>query len=227
MALVDGPSLATRFSTGPVEPREAAKLVHQVARAIDYAHNKGVIHGYLKPSNILLDAQGRPRVTDFGLAKRVSLEKALPMSGDVLGTLSYMSPEQAARRIDAVGPSTDVYALGAVLYELMSGRPPFHAASNVDMLRQVIGSEPVPLRQLNRAIPRDLETITLKCLEKSIARRYASAADLAAELKRYLRGKPILAKPTSRVRRVWQGCCQFLWTRQSLAASLRSLRLYI
>lgn len=195
MALVEGPSLAARLAAGPFAPRDAAELIRQASEAIAYAHERGVIHRDLKPSNILLDATGRPRITDFGLAKRVSDDGGLTMTGDVLGTPSYMPPEQAAGNTEAVGPAADIYSLGAVLYALLSGRPPFQAASSVDTLRQVVEREPVAPRQLNSAIPRDLETIALKCLDKSISRRYASAQQLADDLARWLDGRPILARP--------------------------------
>ncbi len=138
-------------------------------------HRQGVIHRDIKPSNILIDSKGRPRVTDFGLAKRVDSVSDLTATGQILGTPSYMPPEQAAGQIHAIGPAADVYALGAVLYAALTGRPPFQAATPLETLKKVIEREPVALRQLNAAVPRDLETIVLKCLEKSVPRRYASA----------------------------------------------------
>jgi predicted Ser/Thr protein kinase len=196
MAFVDGPSLHGRLQAGPLPQREAAALVRQVAEAIAVAHERGIVHRDLKPHNILLDADGRPRVTDFGLAKRVDGGTELTSTGQVLGTPSYMAPEQAngARN---VGPAADVYALGGVLYALLTGRPPFQAPSMLDTLVQVMEQDPAPPCSLNRRIDRDLETICLKCLEKAPARRYASARDLAADLERYLDGQPILARPAA------------------------------
>ena len=159
MGYVDGQSLAARLAEGPLPPKEAAELVATVAEAVEYAHRQGVIHRDIKPSNILIDSKGRPRVTDFGLAKRVDSGSDLTATGQVLGTPSYMPPEQAAGQIRAVGPAADVYALGALLYATLTGRPPFQAATSLETLRQVIEREPVALRQLNPAIPRDLETI--------------------------------------------------------------------
>ena len=206
MGYVAGESLAQRLSAGPLPPREAAELLLTVCRAVQYAHEHGIIHRDLKPANILLDQQGRPRVTDFGLAKRQEGDVSLTASGQILGTPSYMPPEQAAGRVDAVGPSADVYALGAILYAVISGRPPFQAASSLETLRQVMQNEPLALRQLIPDVPRDLETIVLKCLEKSIPRRYASAEQLADELQRYLSGRPILARPVSRAEHAWRWC---------------------
>ncbi len=206
MGYVEGSSLAARLAKGPLAPKEAAELVATVAEAVEYAHRQGVIHRDLKPSNILIDCAGRPRVTDFGLAKRVDSGGDLTATGQVLGTPSYMPPEQAAGHIHAVGPAADVYALGAVLYAALTGRPPFQAATSLETLKQVIEREPVPLRQLNSAVPRDLETIVLKCLEKAVPRRYASAQALAEDLRRYLEGRPIFARPVSRWEHAWRWC---------------------
>ena len=177
-----------------------------VAEAIDYAHGRGVIHRDLKPANILLDQHGYPRVTDFGLAKRIEGDSGLTGSGQIMGTPSYMSPEQAGGRSGEVGPAADVYALGATLYALTTGRPPFQAPTVTDTVLMVIGEEPVPPRRLNPSIPRDLETICLKCLEKEPAKRYASAGMLAAELRRLLAGEPIMARPVSAAGRAWRWC---------------------
>lgn len=217
MALVAGDSLAARLKDGPLAPRAAAELLLQVVEAVAYAHRQGIIHRDLKPSNILLDADGRPRVTDFGLAKRAADDAGLTVSGQILGTPNFMPPEQAAGRIDAVGPPADIYALGAVLYTMLTGRPPFQAATGIETLRQVIENEPAQPRQLNPAVPRDLETITLKCLEKSVARRYRSADELAEELQRFLEGKPILARPISRPERLWRWCRRNPWVAGSMA----------
>ena len=172
---------------------------------MEYAHRQGVIHRDIKPSNILIHSQGRPRVTDFGLAKRAGGSE-LTETGQILGSPSYMPPEQACGHVRAIGPASDVYALGAVLYAVLTGRPPFQAATRLETLKQVIEREPVPLRQLNAAVPRDLETIVLKCLEKSVPRRYASAQALADDLRRYLEGRPILARPVGRWERAWRWC---------------------
>jgi WD40 repeat protein/tRNA A-37 threonylcarbamoyl transferase component Bud32 len=213
MGYVDGQSLATRLAEGPLPPEEAAELVTTVAEAVEYAHRQGVIHRDIKPSNVLIDRKGRPRVTDFGLAKQVSNGSELTTTGQVLGTPSYMAPEQAAGQIKSVGPAADVYALGALLYATLTGRPPFQAATPLETLQQVIECEPVALQQLNAAVPHNLETIVLKCLEKSIARRYASAQALVEDLRRYLEGRPILARPVSRWEHAWRWC----WRHPALA----------
>ncbi len=164
MGFVDGKSLAARVAEGPVSAREAADLTKQVAEAVQFAHERGVIHRDLKPANVLLDAQGRPKVTDFGLAKKLQADSGLTHTGQVMGTPSFMPPEQADGK--NVGPPADVYALGAILYCLLTGRPPFQAATPLDTLLQVIGQDPVPPRQLNATVPADLETIALKALQK-------------------------------------------------------------
>ena len=218
MVYVEGSSLASKLEDGPLEPIPSARMMLEVAQAVQYAHEQEVIHRDLKPSNILLDAQGRPRITDFGLAKQLTDQSGLTVSGQVLGTPSYMPPEQAAGQINAIGPASDVYALGAILYSLTTGRPPFQAASSIDTLRQVVEKEPVAPRLLNSVIPRDLETIILKCLEKSLPRRYGSAKLLADELQRFLEGRPIVARPISRVAKAWRWC-----QRNPSVASLASL----
>ena len=206
MGFVEGQSLAQRLADGPLPPREAAALMVKVAEAIEYAHGRGVIHRDLKPGNILLDRNGNPRVTDFGLAKKLQGDSGLTGSGQIMGTPSYMPPEQAGGKRGEVGPAADVYALGATLYALVTGRPPFQAATAMDTVLQVISDEPVPPRRLNPAVDRDLETICLKCLEKEPARRYASAAALAEELARFLAGEPILARPIGAPARLWRWC---------------------
>jgi len=206
MAFVDGSSLYQSLSQGPMKPEDAAKLMRTVSLAVQFAHDQGVIHRDLKPSNILLDRDGRPRISDFGLAKRITDETGITVSGDVLGTPSFMPPEQAAGKINAVGFRSDVYSLGAILYSCLSGRPPFQSASHVDTLRQVIDCEPVALRRLNPAIPRDLETATHHCLEKSMSRRYESPKALADDLDRFLAGAPISARPINSLERGFRWC---------------------
>src|SRR5271163_1889000 len=201
MGFVEGQSLSQRLADGPLPSREAAELVRRVSEAIEYAHQHGVIHRDLKPANILLDQNGNPRVTDFGLAKKVQGDSGLTGSGQIMGTPSYMPPEQAGGKRGGVGPAADVYALGATLYALVTGRPPFQAATAMDTVLMVIGEEPVSPRRLNASLPRDLETICLKCLEKEPGKRYPSAAVLAADLGRHLAGEPIVARPVTRVER--------------------------
>jgi eukaryotic-like serine/threonine-protein kinase len=201
MGFVEGQSLSQRLNEGPVAAREAAAFMATVADAIEYAHQCGVIHRDLKPGNILLDLKGNPRVTDFGLAKTIQGDSGLTGSGQITGTPSYMPPEQAGGRRGEVGPAADVYALGATLYCAVTGRPPFQAATAMDTVIQVLSDEPVPPRRLNPSIPRDLETICLKCLEKEPRERYPSAAALAADLRRFLAGEPIAARPVTRLER--------------------------
>jgi WD40 repeat protein len=206
MGFVEGSSLAQKVADSPLPPREAAMLVQEVAQAIQYAHDRGVIHRDLKPQNVLLDKEGRPRITDFGLARKVESGEALTASGAVMGTPGYMPPEQASGDTHSVGPPADIYSLGAVLYCLLTGRPPFQSSSAMATLLQVLEREPVAPRELNPAVDLDLETICLKCLQKDIHRRYARASDLADDLGRWLRGEPIVARPVSRTERAWRWC---------------------
>jgi WD40 repeat protein len=202
MGYVEGQSLSQRLADGPLPPREAAGLMIKVAEAIEYAHCKGVIHRDLKPGNILLDSQGHPRVTDFGFAKKLQFDSGLTGSGQIMGTPSYMPPEQAGGSRGEVGPAADVYSLGATLYALLTGRPPFQAATAMDTVLQVLGDEPVAPGRLNPSIPRDLETVCLKCLEKEPARRYPTAGALADDLGHYLAGQPIAARPVGAAERL-------------------------
>ncbi len=197
MGYVEGPSLADQLAGGPWVPADAARLMLQVAEAVHYAHEMGVIHRDLKPANILLDRDRRPRITDFGLARQTTADE-LTITGQLVGTPSYMPPEQASGESGLSRPTIDVYALGATLYALLTARPPFQAASVLDTLRLVQEQDAVPPRQLDATIPRDLETITLKCLEKNAVRRYSTARALADELDRFLSGKPILSRPIGR-----------------------------
>jgi formylglycine-generating enzyme required for sulfatase activity/tRNA A-37 threonylcarbamoyl transferase component Bud32 len=200
LELCPGGSLAAKLAGGPLQEREAAQTVERVARAVQAAHERGIIHRDLKPGNVLLAEDGSPKVTDFGLAKRVEGGSGLTQTGAVMGTPSYMAPEQAEGKKN-IGPVTDVYALGAILYECLVGRPPFRAATSFDTLVQVVSEEPVAPRQLNARVPKDLETVCLKCLEKDPARRYSSAADLAEDLRRWQAGEPIAARPAGRLER--------------------------
>jgi WD40 repeat protein len=200
MKLIEGGSLAESINTrqkagvSSEEQRSSAKLVATVAQAVHYAHQHGILHRDLKPANILLDAQGEPHITDFGLAKRVEGDRSLTQAGAIVGTPSYMAPEQAACRKDLT-TAVDVYSLGAILYEMLTGRPPFRADTPLDTVMQVLEKEPPRPRSLNPRVDRDLETVCLKCLDKEPERRYASADALAEDLERWLAGEPIAARP--------------------------------
>ena len=193
MKLIKGGNLADRIEDLVRDPEAAAGLMATVARAVEVAHHKGIVHRDLKPANILIDEAGQPHVTDFGLAKDLGSGDGLTKSGAIMGTPSYMSPEQAQATHRVIGPATDVYALGAILYELLTGRPPFRADTPLDTLIQVVESQPVHPRSLNTKVPRDLETICLKCLEKTPSKRFRSAQELADDLERFLAGERILS----------------------------------
>jgi WD40 repeat protein len=195
-----GGSLDKKLAGTPLPPKEAAALVKTLAQAMQAAHEKGIVHRDLKPANVLLAADGTAKVTDFGLAKKLE-EAGRTATGSVLGTPSYMAPEQAGGQKGRIGPATDVYALGAILYECLAGRPPFKAATPLDTLMQVVGEEPVSVRQLQPQVPKDLETICQKCLHKEPPKRYASARTLAEDLRRFLAGEPVRARPVGAAQR--------------------------
>jgi WD40 repeat protein len=202
MRLVEGPSLEKVLDQYTADPRRAAQLVAEVARAVHHAHQRGILHRDLKPSNILLDGEGHPHVTDFGLAKRIEGDGALSVSGSIVGTPQYMSSEQAAGSRRGITTATDIYGLGALLYAALTAQPPFQSDSVLETLERVREAAPTAPSKVNRKVPRDLEVICLKCLEKDPKRRYGSADALAEDLERYLRGEPILARRTSLPERV-------------------------
>ena len=206
MDFVDGPSLAALAGHQPLPARRAAQYLKTIAEAIHYAHEQGILHRDLKPSNVLIDANDQPRITDFGLAKRLEGDTSLTLSGQMIGSPNFMPPEQATARHGKVGRYSDVYALGGILYHLLTARPPFQADSLEIIVSQVLTAEPVSPRMLIPTVPRDLETICLKCLEKEPSRRYATAQALADELGRFLRGEPILARPLGPTGKVWRWC---------------------
>ncbi len=194
MKYIRGTTLSQRLQSGPMSAREAADLLGKVSRAIHFAHARGVLHRDIKPSNILLDEANEPHVTDFGLAKQLTDGNTLTRTGAVLGTPAYMSPEQASGQRTQLGPGSDVYSLGVVLYHMLTGRPPFQAASPVDMVMMVLEQDPIPPRLLNPKADRDLEMIALRCLQKPIDLRYASAGALADDLRAFLADESISAR---------------------------------
>jgi WD40 repeat protein len=206
LEFVDGHSLAAKLVGTPMAARPAAELAETLSRALQHAHDRGIVHRDLTPGNILLALDSTPKITDFGLAKILGGDSGQTQSGAILGTPSYMSPEQAAGKSKIVGPATDVYSLGAILYETLTGRPPFKAESPIDTIFQVLKNEPVPPRELNPKAPRDLETICLKCLRKEPGNRYGGAGELADDLRRFLNEVPIRARPVGRLERTWRWC---------------------
>jgi serine/threonine-protein kinase len=222
MEYIEGQSLADRIKQRPVDAAAAVRLVAAVARAVEHLHRQGIVHRDLKPSNILLDAEGQPYVTDFGLAKVFAPGSDMTATGVIAGTPSYMAPEQASGRRAEVSPATDVYSLGAILYELLTGVPPFHAETPLDTLMEVLAGDPAMPRKLDPRIPRGLELICLKCLAKEPANRYASAEALADDLDRFARGEVLAVRPPSLAERFWG------WTRRqpALASRLGTLGLF-
>jgi serine/threonine-protein kinase len=214
MEYVEGGSLAHRLAGQPQPPRRAAEVVATLASAVQFAHKSGFIHRDLKPSNVLVTAEGIPRIADFGLARSIATCPEVTRSGAVMGSPSYMAPEQALGRASAIGPAVDIYGLGGVLYEILTGQPPFEGLTASETIQKVISEEPVAPSRLNAQVPRDLETICLKCLHKNPARRYASAQDLADDLHRFVDGKPVLARPVGVVERAMK------WVRRRPAAAL-------
>jgi WD40 repeat protein/serine/threonine protein kinase len=206
MKLIEGPTLKQALGRKPMDVRQAAQLLAAVSRAVHFAHQRGVLHRDLKPSNMLLDDTGAPHLTDFGLAKLIEQDSVLTRTNEVMGTPAYMSPEQARGDTKAVTTAADVYGLGAVLYETLTGKPPFAGGTSVETIRQVLDEEPVPPSLFNRGVNRDLETICLKCLEKAPSRRYGSAQEVADELDRFLADAPIQARPVSAPKKLWRWC---------------------
>jgi WD40 repeat protein len=208
MKYVEGGSLAEHLPRLAGDHRAFARLMATVARAVHYAHQRRILHRDLKPANILLDTRGEPFVTDFGLARRVEADRGITRSGNIIGTPSYMAPEQASGQAEQLSTAADVYSLGAILYELLTGRPPFRGGSPLETLKQVADEEPIPPRVLSPRADRDLETICLKCLEKDPKKRFGSAEALAEDLDRWIAGEPILARPSSPLERA------FKWVRR-------------
>ncbi len=219
MKLIEGGSLAAHLAEFVADPVAAARVLVPVARAVDHAHRQGFVHRDLKPANVLLDSHGAPQVTDFGLAKCVSDDSSQTQSGTLVGTPSYMAPEQAAGRTQDVTPRTDVYGLGAILYELLTSRPPFRGETLMDTVVQVLERQPEPPCQVRRGVPRDLERICLKCLEKRPEERYTSAAEVADDLERFLRDEAVEARRGDTFHRLRR----WVWREPELASRLGAL----
>jgi WD40 repeat protein/predicted Ser/Thr protein kinase len=223
MDFVEGQSLSRLVRGSPLPVRRAAGYVKAIAEAIHYAHERGILHRDLKPANVLIDAKDQPRITDFGLAKRLEGDSDLTVSGQVLGSPNYMPPEQASGKRGTLSRRSDVYALGAILYHALTGRPPFVGEGMAETVQRVLNEEPASPRLLNPGVPVDLETVCLKCLEKDTAKRYATAQILAEELGRFLEGKPVHARPVSRPAKVWRWCRRNPRLATAVAAALLSL----
>lgn len=221
MAFVEGTNLASFLKSRKLSVEEACTLIKQIALAIDHAHENGLVHRDLKPANILMDSQNNPRITDFGLAKSLDKDEGLTGTGEILGTINFMAPEQAAARNDQVDRMTDVYSLGAMLYFLCTGRPPFETDNPVDTLLQILDSEPVSASKVNPKVPTDVASICMRCLEKDPRNRYQTAQELVAELDRFLMGEPVDATKSNLLTRFRK------WSRRepSLAGHLIGLLL--
>ncbi len=220
---VDGTSLKEKIAANMLPPREAAELTRTLAVAMGYAHKHGIVHRDIKPANVLLSAAGVPKIGDFGLARRLEEDSGQTRTGSAVGTPSYMAPEQAEGRSREAGPLADVYSIGSVFYELLTGRAPFRGANILQTLEQVRTREPVAPTQLQPGVPRDLETICLKCLHKDPTRRYSCADALAEELVRYLAGEPVQARPVSLPERAWRCCKRNPWVAGPIAAAVLAL----
>src|SRR5262249_15988915 len=222
LEFVDGPSLKDQLGGTPWPAQRAAALVETLGQAIHSAHQRGVIHRDLKPANILLTSDGTPKIADFSLAKRLEVGPEVPAAANltqsdaIVGTPSYMAPEQASSESRHIGPRADVYALGAILYEALTGRPPFQGANVLDTLEQVRNQDPIPPSRFQPRLPRDLETICLKCLEKEPHKRYAEGWARAEDLRRFRAGKPVRARPI----RAWERIVKWARRRPAIAALL-------